>query len=347
VRLGYSLGMLRGQADLAMLDQVAEAERLGYQVVWAAEAYGSDAATPLAWLAARTRTIELGSAVFQIPARSPAMTAMTAATLDLLSGGRFLLGLGVSGPQVSEGWHGVGFDQPLARTREYVQVVRAALARERLTYQGEHVRLPLPGGQGKPLRLAVRPPREGIPVYLAAIGPRSLELAGELADGWLASFFAPEHAPGWLARIRTGRRRAGLGLGGFDVVATVPVALGPDVAACADAVRPLVALYVGGMGSRERNFYADLAASMGFEAEARLVQARFLAGDRAGAEAAVPLAFIDQVALLGPVARVADRLAAYAEAGVTTLTLGASGSAPRRSALLRGLVDAAERAGVG
>jgi alkanesulfonate monooxygenase SsuD/methylene tetrahydromethanopterin reductase-like flavin-dependent oxidoreductase (luciferase family) len=314
MRLGYNVNMLRGAEDLAVLEQVTEAERLGYRVVWAAEAYGSDAATPLAWLAGRTSTIELGSAVFQIPARSPAMTAMTAATLDLLSGGRFRLGLGVSGPQVSEGWHGVRFDHPLARTREYVQVVRAALARERVAYQGEHVRLPLPDGQGKALRLALHPARTRIPLYLAAIGPRNLELAGELADGWLAIFFAPEHAPGWLA---------------------------------ADAVRPFAALYVGGMGSRQRNFYNDLAAGMGFEPEARLVQERYLAGDRAGAEAALPLAFIDQVALLGPVERVAERLQAYAEAGVTTLNLAAGGPPQVRLALLRGLVAAAERAGVG
>jgi F420-dependent oxidoreductase-like protein len=347
MRLGYNVNMLRGAEDLAVLEQVTEAERLGYQVVWTAEAYGSDAATPLAWLAGRTSTIELGSAVFQIPARSPAMTAMTAATLDLLSGGRFRLGLGVSGPQVSEGWHGVRFDHPLARTREYVQVVRAALARERVAYQGEHVRVPLPDGPGKALRLALHPARTRIPLYLAAIGPRNLELAGELADGWLAIFFAPEHAPGWLAAVRAGRERAGSTLEGFDVVANVPVVIGPDVAACADAVRPFAALYVGGMGSRRRNFYNDLAASMGFEPEARLVQERYLAGDRAGAEAALPLAFIDQIALLGPVERVAERLQAYAEAGVTTLNLAAGGPPQVRSALLRGLVAAAERAGVG
>jgi F420-dependent oxidoreductase-like protein len=346
MRLGYNVNTLRGPQDVAVLEQVTEAEQLGYEVVWAAEAYGSDSATPLAWLAGRTSTIGLGSAVFQIPARSPAMTAMTAATLDLLSGGRFRLGLGVSGPQVSEGWHGVRFDHPLERTREYVQVVRTVLARERVAHQGEHITLPLPDGPGKALRLALHPARERIPLYLAAIGPRNLELTGELADGWLAIFFSPEHAPSALAAVRAGRRKAGRDLEGFDVVANVPVVIGPDVAACADAVRPFAALYVGGMGSRERNFYNDLAAGMGFEAEAKLVQERYLAGDRAGAEAAVPLAFIDQIALLGPIERVADRLQAYQAAGVTTLNLAADGPPQVRSALLRGLAAAAELAGV-
>jgi F420-dependent oxidoreductase-like protein len=337
MRLGYNLGMLRGPDDLALLEQVGEAERLGYQVVWTAEAYGSDAATPLAWLAGRTSTIELGAGVLQVPARSPAMTAMTAATIDLLSGGRFRLGLGVSGPQVSEGWHGVAFDHPLERTRAYVATVRTALARERVSA----------GGSGPALKLALRPVRRRVPLYLAALGPRNLELAGELADGWLAIFFAPEHAAGWLASVRAGRERAGAaGLDGFDVAANVPVALGPDVAACADAVRPFAALYVGGMGSRGRNFYNRLAAGMGFEAEAALVQERYLAGDRAGAEAAVPLAFIDQVALLGPVERVADRLQAYRDAGVTTLNLAAAGPPEARAASLRGLVEAAELAGI-
>src|SRR5512144_481425 len=194
MRLGVNLGYWGAGNDHENLALAQEADRLGYSSVWAAEAYGSDAATVLAWVAAQTERIDIGSAVFQIPARTPAMTAMTAATLDTLSGGRFRLGLGVSGPQVSEGWHGVRFDKPLGRTREYVAIVRMALRRERVEYSGEHYTLPLPGGPGKPLKLTVHPIREHLPVYLAAVGPRNLELAGEIADGWLAMFFSPEHS---------------------------------------------------------------------------------------------------------------------------------------------------------
>jgi F420-dependent oxidoreductase-like protein len=194
MRLGVNLGYWGAGNDADNLALAVEAERLGYSVVWAAEAYGSDAATVLAWIAAHTTTIDVGSAIFQIPGRTPALTAMTAATLDTLSGGRFRLGLGVSGPQVSEGWHGVRFDKPLARTREYVEIVRLALAREKVQYDGVHWTLPLPDGPGKALRLTVHPARENIPVYLAAVGPKNLELTGEIADGWLAIFFAPEYA---------------------------------------------------------------------------------------------------------------------------------------------------------
>src|SRR5690606_26021644 len=240
-----------------------EADRLGYAVVWAAEAYGSDSPTVLSWIAAQTTRIDVGSDVMQIPARTPACTAMTAATLDGLSGGRFRLGLGVSGPQVSEGWHGVRFDRPLQRTREYVEIVRSALARDRLSYQGEHFTLPLPDGPGKALRLTVHPVREHVPLYLAAIGPRNLELAGEIADGWLAVFFAPEHAAESLDRLRAGRERAGAaGLEGFDVVPTVPVVIGEDLEECAAPVRAYTALYLGGMGSRGQNVYNRLAVRM-------------------------------------------------------------------------------------
>ena len=321
MRLGVNLGYWGAGNDADNLVLAKEADRLGYAVVWAAEAYGSDAATVLSWIAAQTERIDIGSAVFQIPARTPAMTAMTAATLDTLSGGRFRLGLGVSGPQVSEGWHGVRFAKPLARTREYVAVVRKALAREKVAFDGEFFTLPLPDGPGKALTLTVHPVREQIPIYLAAIGPKNLELAGEIADGWLAIFFNPEYADELVGHIRAGRDRAGKTLDGFDIVPTVPVVIGDDLDVCAQMVRAYSALYIGGMGSREQNFYNDLACRMGYEDAAAQVQERYLARDYAGAAAAVPFEFIDRTALIGPPDRIRERLRAYADAGVTTLTV--------------------------
>ena len=321
MRLGVNLGYWGAGNDADNLQLAREADRIGYSVVWAAEAYGSDAATVLTWIAAQTTQIDVGSAVFQIPGRTPANTAMTAATLDSLSGGRFRLGLGVSGPQVSEGWHGVRFTKPLQRTREYVSIVRMALARQRVTFDGEFFTLPLPDGPGKALTLTVHPVRERIPLYLAAIGPKNLELAGEIADGWLAIFFSPEQAAESMAHIAAGRERAGLTLDGFDVVPSVPVAFGDDIEQCANTIRPYASLYIGGMGSKEMNFYNQLASRMGFEAEADDIQAKYMSKDYRGAAGAVPLGFIDQTSLIGPRERVRDRLAAYAEAGVTTLTI--------------------------
>ncbi len=320
MRLGLNVGYLLGP-DVSHHVAVAKAaEDLGYDVVWAAEAYGSDSPTLLSYLSAHTRRIGVGAAVMQIPARTPAMTAMTAASLDLLSGGRFRLGLGVSGPQVSEGWHGVAFAKPLARTREYVDVVSMALRRETVRHEGEFFPLPLPGGAGKALKLAVHPARPRIPIYLAAVGPRSLELAGEIADGWLAIFFSPEHADELLSSVRVGRERAQR-TGSFDVAATVAVSLGDDLPACADRVRGYAALYVGGMGSRQHNFYNALARRMGFEQAATKVQDLFLAKEHRAAMAAVPFDLIDATSLLGSRARVVDRLQAFAAAGVTTLNV--------------------------
>ncbi|MBV9821314.1 MAG: LLM class F420-dependent oxidoreductase, partial [Actinobacteria bacterium] len=290
MRLGLNLGYHVGPGGAAdQLTLVREAERLGFDSVWVAEAYGSDAPTALGWLAGQTSTIGLGSAILQIPARTPAMTAMTAATLDLLSAGRFRLGLGVSGPQVSEGWHGVRFGQPLARTREYLEVVRQALRREQLVHDGKHYPLPLPDGPGRPLHLSLKPLRPELPIHLAAVGPKNLELAGEIADGWLATFFAPGHAAEQLASIAAGRARAGKQSAGFEVVPTVPVSIGEDVEYCARAVRPYAALYVGGMGSRQQNFYNSLAVRMGYPDEAREVQELYLAGRKHAAAAAIPL----------------------------------------------------------
>lgn len=351
MRLGVNLGYWGAGNDRDNLALAQEADRLGYAVCWAAEAYGSDAATVLAWVAAQTHRIDIGSAVFQIPARSAAMTAMTAATLDALSGGRFRLGLGVSGPQVSEGWHGVRFDRPLARTREYVEVVRMALRREPLRYTGSHLTLPLPDGPGRPLRLTVHPVRAHLPVYLAAVGPKNLELAGEIADGWLAVFFAPEHAADSLDHLRAGRARAGRAggdLAGFDVAATVPLVVADDPEAAAGPVRAYTALYVGGMGSREQNFYNRLAVRMGFAAAAAEIQDRYLRRDYEGAMAAVPRELVEQTALVGPPGRLAERMAAYAAAGVTTLSV--SPLAPtlaERLAALETAAAALDAAGVG
>ncbi|WP_055553344.1 LLM class F420-dependent oxidoreductase [Streptomyces sp. NBRC 110028] len=348
MRLGINLGYWGAGMDADNLAVAREADRLGYSVCWAAEAYGSDAATVLSWVAAQTERIDVGSAIFQIPARTPAMTAMTAATLDSLSGGRFRLGLGVSGPQVSEGWYGVRFDKPLARTREYVEIIRKAMSRERLTHEGANWTLPLPGGPGKPIKLTVHPVREYIPLYIAAIGPKNLEQTGEIADGALVIFFAPEHAEATtLGSLRAGREKAGKTLDGFDLVPTVPLAVGDDVRGLADQFRPYTALYVGGMGSAKQNFYNKLAQRMGYEKEAAEIQEKYLAGDKEGAAAAVPHELIDSTTLLGPVERIADRMRAYAEAGVTTLSLSPAGfTLEERVAGLRAGVEALERAGL-
>ncbi len=352
MRLGLNLGYWGAGNDADNLALAQEADRIGYSVCWAAEAYGSDAPTVLSWVAAQTERIDVGAAVMQIPARSAAMTAMTAATLDTLSGGRFRLGLGVSGPQVSEGWHGVRFDRPLARTREYVEVVRMALARETVRLDGDHITLPLPGGPGKALRLTVHPVREHLPLYLAAVGPKNLELAGEIADGWLAIFFSPEHSTASLDSVRAGRARApGVDaadpLAGFDVVPTVPVVVDYDLERAALPIRAYSALYVGGMGSREQNFYNQLACRMGFEAEAKQVQDLFLARQHREAAQAVPRQFIDATSLIGPRERIRDRLQAFAGAGVTTLSVSSfAGDLEARTATLRTVAEAVDAAGL-
>ena len=340
ITCGYA-GMGLGTDTLALV-QVAES--LGYRQAWVAEAYGSDAPTVLAWLAAQTSTIGLGAGVMQIPARTPAMTAMTAATLDTLSQGRFHLGLGVSGPQVSEGWHGVRFTSPLQRTREYVDVVRMALRREQVTYAGEHVTLPLPDGPGKALRLTIRPPRPDLPIYLAAVGPRNLRLAGEVADGWLGIFFSPEHSADMLDAVRAGREvraasegaPAGDVMAGFDVVVTVPVVVTDDLEAGRAAVADYTALYIGGMGSRKQNFYNALARRMGFDDAADEIQDLYLAGRPRDAASAVPFELADATALIGPPERIAERIGRYADAGVSTLSVAPfAASTAQRAEVLR------------
>ena len=304
-------------ADLVPL--VQEAERLCFDSVWTAEAWGTDAVTVLAWIGARTSRIKLGSAIMQIPGRTPANTAMTAATLDLMSGGRLLLGLGTSGPQVVEGWHGQPWGKPLGRTREYVEIVRKALRREVLEHQGEHYRIPYDGpdaaGLGKPLKLMLRPLRTEIPIYLAAIGPRNVALAAEIADGWLPVFVAPERFDDAFGESLAGARE------GFDIAPAVSVLVGDDVAALRDSLKPHVALYVGGMGAKGRNFYNALVRRYGWEAEAERIQELYLGGHLREAIAAVPDELVDAVALVGPKERIRDRLEAWRETPVTTLVV--------------------------
>jgi F420-dependent oxidoreductase-like protein len=331
MRLGFYMGYAQpGTNPLELIELAREAERLGYDSAWAAEAWGVDAVTPLAWLGALTTTLKLGTAIMQLPGRSPANTAMTAATLDLLSGGRFLLGLGTSGPQVVEGWHGQEWGKPLAKTREYVTIVRAVLRRERLEHHGEHYEIPVQGGTGlgKPLRLMARPLRATIPIYLAAISPKAVEQSFEIADGWLPIFWSPERArsvfPLQLARD------------GFDIAPSVPALLTDDVASGRDALKEYYSFYVGGMGARGKNFYNDLFARYGFEAEAREIQELFLGGQQREAATKVPDAFVDEVALVGPVERMRDRLAAWRESGATSLLVST-----RDVATLRAVAEAA------
>jgi F420-dependent oxidoreductase-like protein len=320
MKLGVHIGYWGlGLTSADQLAIVQEAERLGYDSVWTAEAYGSDAATILGWLAGQTTTIRLGSAIFQMPGRSPAMTAMTAATLDQLSDGRMILGIGSSGPQVAEGWHGQRFARQIQRTREYVAVVRQALSRERLEFHGETLELPLPDGPGKALKLTIAPVQERIPIYLAAIGPNNTRLAGEIADGWIPTLFSPEHVAELRPLLEEGAARSGRSLEHFDIAPTVHVAVTDDLETARDQMRPFLALYVGGMGSRAKNFYNALVQRYGFEEEARDVQDLYLDGKRDAAMARLSDELIDTVSLVGPPDHVRDRLAIYREAGVGTL----------------------------
>jgi len=316
VNVGYwGLGM--GAQDQRRV--VQEAERLGYDSVWAAEAYGSDAATVLAWLAAGTTKIKLGSAIFQMPGRSPALTAMTAATIDELSGGRMILGIGSSGPQVAEGWHGQPFARQLQRTREYVAVVRKALARERLEFKGETLELPLPDGPGKALKLMITPVQERIPIYLAAIGPKNTALAGEIADGWIPTLFSPEHVADFRSLLEEGAARSGRSLDGFAIAPTVSAYVSEDRELARNLMRPGLALYIGGMGSRRQNFYNNLVKRYGFETAAQEIQDLYLEGKKAEAGEVIPDELIDTVSLCGPREVVRERIAAFREAGVGTL----------------------------
>ena len=330
MKLGLNIGYY-GTAISDNFSLIEIAEDLGYDSVWTAEAYGSDALTPLAYIAARTERIRLGSGVFQMPARTPAMTAMTAATIDQMSGGRFLLGLGVSGPQVVEGWHGRAFGKPLKVSREYVAIVRSILAREEpVAFDGEYYQLPYAGedatGLGKPLKIMLRP-RKDIPIYLAAIGPRNVELTAEIADGWLPIFFSPERT----REVYEPLLAAGFAASGdpakadrFDIAPTVSALVTDDLESARLQMKPQLGLYIGGMGAKGRNFYNDLAKRYGYEAEAEQIQDLYLAGKKMEATMAVPDALVDEVCLLGSREMIADRLDAWKEAGVGTLIVGAS-----------------------
>lgn len=316
VQMGY-WGFGLTAADQVALAQAAE--DLGYDSIWTAEAYGSDAATILAWLAAVTKRLKLGAGIFQIPARSAAMTAMTAATIDNISGGRMLLGLGTSGPQVSEGFHGVRFARQLQRTREYVAVIRMALEHQKVEFHGETIDLPLPDGPGKALKLSIRPIQQRIPIYLAALGPKNVALAGEIADGWLPVFFSPEHTAELRAPLEEGAARAGRNLDEFRICPSVSVMIGDDLESARNAMRPMLALYVGGMGSREQNFYNRLVSSYGFGSAAKRVQDLYLDGKRSEAMEALPDELIDMVSIVGPPAKAKERIRAFRDAGVDTL----------------------------
>ena len=331
MKLGFYMGYAQpGTSPLELLELAREAESLGYDSAWAAEAWGVDAITPLAWLGAQTSTLKLGTAIMQLPGRSPANAAMTAVTLDLLSGGRFLMGLGTSGPQVVEGWHGQEWGKPLGKTREYVEIVRAIVRRERLEHHGEHYDIPVQGGTGlgKPLKLMARPLRPEIPIYLAAIAPRAVEQAFEIADGWLPIFWSPEQA-GQVFPLERARD-------GFDIAPSVPAIVTDDVESARAVLKEYYSFYIGGMGARGKNFYNDLFTRYGYEAEAREIQDLFLGGNQREAVTKVPDAFVDEVALIGPIERIRDRLSAWRESGATTLLVST-----RDAATLRGVAEAA------
>lgn len=347
MRIGLNLGYVTSADELAdNLALAVAAESLDLDCVWAAEAYGSDAVTVLSAVAARTHRIGIGSAVLQIPGRTPAMTAMTAATLDALSQGRFRLGVGVSGPQVSEGWHGVRFADPIGRTEEYVQIVRQALSRRRVTAGGAHFTLPLPGGQGKSLVLALHPVRQHVPIYLAAIGPKNLDLTGRIADGWLGIFFDPNTAGDSITRIGRAAAEAGRDPADIDICVTVPTSVDPDPVRAADRARGHAALYIGGMGSPKTNFYHRTATAMGFGERADEVQRRFLSRDYAGAAAAVPHEFIDRTGLFGDEERIAERIGRLTDAGVTSIAIIClDRDLDSKIATLKTVAAAAQRAG--
>ena len=318
LRLGLTTAGADGPALIAL---VREAERLGFDSTWCGESYGVDAVTRLAWLGGQTTRIRLGSSILQVPARSPALAAMTAMTLDALTGGRFILGLGPSGPQVVEGWYGVPYGKPLTRLREYIAIVRAVLAREApLTYQGEHYQIPYRGpgatGLGKPLK-CIQHGRRDMQIYTAAISPAGLACAGEVGDGVLPLLMDPERDDLIEPHVRTGMQRAGrtADFTKFDIAPFVPIHIGDDLAACRQPVKDWFALYIGGMGARDKNFYNDYAVRMGYAAEAATIQDLYLAGRKAEAAAAVPDRLVDTVALVGPAARIRDRLGAWKAAG--------------------------------
>jgi len=339
LRLGLNVGYWAGGPPPGAAESVLEAERLGFDSVWAAEAYGSDALIPLAWWGSATQRLKLGTAIVQISARTPAATAMAAMTLDHLSNGRLILGLGVSGPQVVEGWYGQPFAKPLARTREYITILREIWARQGpVTNDGPHYPLPLPGGTGlgKPLKSSIHPLREDIPIYLAAEGPKNIALAGELCDGWLALFYSPHHDGFYRDALNVGFATPGARRtkDEFEVAATVPLIITDEIEQAADALRPMYALYFGGMGAKSTNFHANVAIRMGYEAEVDKIQELYLSGHKHEAAAAVPTRLLEQLTLIGPKDKVRHDLEAWRDSIVTTLLVGGDPQTLRTAAEL-------------
>jgi len=337
LKLGLNTGYWAAGPPPGVEEAIAEADRLGFDSIWTAEAYGSDALSPLAWWGASTQNVRLGTAIMQLSARQPAATAMAAMTMDHLCGGRFILGIGVSGPQVVEGWYGMPFAKPLSRTREYVKIVRDIVARgDRVTSDGPHYPLPLPDGTGfgKPLRSTIHPVREDIPIFLGAEGPKNVALAAEICDGWLALFFSPGNQDFYRDALAEGFAREGARRSrkDFEVVATVPVIIHDDVEQAADFLRPMYALYFGGMGARAVNFHHDVAVRLGYEAEAKQVQDLYLEGKKDEAAAAIPTALVEDLALIGPEDKVRHDLEAWRESIVTTMLVGGDATMLRRIA---------------
>jgi F420-dependent oxidoreductase-like protein len=339
LKLGLNTGYWAGGPPPGAAEAIAEAERLGVDSIWTAEAYGSDCLTPLAWWGAKTERVKLGTAIVQMSARQPAATAMAAMTIDHLSGGRFILGLGVSGPQVVEGWYGMPFAKPLARTREYIGILREIWARKGpVTADGEHYKLPLPGGTGlaKPLKSSIRPLREEIPIFLGAEGPKNIALCAELCDGWLAMLFSPKHQDANVAALQEGFARPGARRTQqeFEVCATVPFVVSDDVEGSIDALRPFYALYFGGMGAKGTNFHANVAIRMGYEREVAEIQELYLGGKKDEAGAKVPRELIEELSLVGPPAKIREDLQKWRESIVTTLLVSADASSLRTIAEL-------------
>lgn len=323
IKLGYNTGYWGSGPPAGALDSIQEAERLGFDSIWTAEAYGSDCLTPLAWWGANTSTVKLGTAITQMSARTPAATAMAAMTLDHLSGGRFILGLGASGPQVVEGWYGQPYPKPLARTREYVDIVRSIIRRDQpVSHHGEFYNMPYVGGAGigKPLKSTIHPLRTDIPIYLGAEGPKNVALSAEICDGWLPLFFSPKEDAFYRNCLAQGFAASGdpTRADRFEVASTVMIVPGADAEQCADLVRPFLALYAGGMGARDVNFHFEVFARMGYEEVALKVQDLYLQGKKAEAAAAIPLAMVQDVALVGPPDKIKDELQLWKETCITT-----------------------------
>lgn len=327
----------------SLVDYAMAADRMGVDQAWSAEAWGMDAIVPLAYLAAKTEKIKLGTGIMQISSRVPSMIAMTAQSLDTVSKGRFILGLGVSGPQVVEGLHGASFAKPLSRLRECVEILRIALAGEKIQYEGEHYLLPRPGGEGKPIRLS-QPPRPDLPIYLATLGPKSLQMTGELADGWLGTSFLPEHADVFFENLRIGAEKAGRSLQDIDIQTGGYFEVGDDVERMINERKPAMAFTLGAMGSAKTNFYNDAYCRAGFEETAKEVQSLWISGKREQAVSRVPDELVLMSNLIGTEEMVRERLKAFRDVGVNTLRLGTGGNTwPERTAALEEAMDLIQR----